>query len=110
MLVVDLMHEFEQGVWKALFIHLLCMLDSKGGSHIHKLDLGYVVYFVIMHLSIAISKVLTSTFRRGTIWKFLSNASAMKRFATNDFEDLLQVGTFQPFPYHAHIHFFSQFW
>jgi hypothetical protein len=39
MLVVDLMHEFEQGVWKGLFIHLLCMLDSKGGSHINELDM-----------------------------------------------------------------------
>jgi hypothetical protein len=27
MLVVDIMHEFELGVWKALFIHLLRILD-----------------------------------------------------------------------------------
>ena len=28
MLVVDLLHEFELGVWKAVFVHLLRMLDS----------------------------------------------------------------------------------
>jgi hypothetical protein len=32
------------------------------------------------------------TFGRGTIWKFSSNASVMKRFTAHDFEDLLQVG------------------
>lgn len=28
MLIVDLMHEFELGVWKSLFIHLLRILDA----------------------------------------------------------------------------------
>jgi hypothetical protein len=28
MLVVDLLHEFELGVWKALFIHLLRILET----------------------------------------------------------------------------------
>ena len=46
MLVVDLMHEFEQGVWKALFIHLLRMLDSRGSSFINELDMRYSVYSV----------------------------------------------------------------
>jgi hypothetical protein len=50
MLVIDLMHEFEQGVWKALFIHLLRMLDSKGGSLINKLDARHVVYHTMMAL------------------------------------------------------------
>jgi hypothetical protein len=27
-LVVDLMHEFELGVWKALFIHLIRILEA----------------------------------------------------------------------------------
>jgi hypothetical protein len=38
MLVVDLMHEFELGVWKALFIHLLRILESQGGELIAELD------------------------------------------------------------------------
>lgn len=42
MLVVDLMHEVEIGVWKAIFIHLLCILDSQDESLKHKLDRWYV--------------------------------------------------------------------
>jgi hypothetical protein len=34
MLVVDLLHEFELGVWKALFIHLLRILESHGGADV----------------------------------------------------------------------------
>jgi hypothetical protein len=30
MLVPDLMHEFELGVWKSVFIHLLRMLNCEG--------------------------------------------------------------------------------
>jgi hypothetical protein len=50
MLAVDLMHEFEQGVWKALFIHLLRMLESKGGSRINELDWRYFFHHVILAL------------------------------------------------------------
>jgi len=42
------MHEVEQGVWKALFIHLLRMLDSKGGSLINELDMRCVVYSALL--------------------------------------------------------------
>ena len=38
MLVVDLMHEFELGVWKALFIHLLRILRSVNPALLHELD------------------------------------------------------------------------
>jgi len=38
MLVVDLMHEVELGVWKAVFIHLLCLLDCDNGTLKHELD------------------------------------------------------------------------
>ena len=38
MLVVDLLHEFELGIWKAVFIHLLRMLDSLPKSKIAELD------------------------------------------------------------------------
>ena len=42
MLVVDLMHEFELGVWKALFIHLLRMLNAVDAALVHELDRRYV--------------------------------------------------------------------
>ena len=38
MLVVDLLHEFELGVWKAVFIHLLWMLDSLKVDAFSELD------------------------------------------------------------------------
>ena len=40
MLVVDLMHEFELGVWKATFKHLLRILHAaaSGGKLVAELD------------------------------------------------------------------------
>lgn len=42
-LVVDLMHEFELGVWRALFIHLLRMLEAKDKALINEMDRRYVI-------------------------------------------------------------------
>jgi hypothetical protein len=41
MLVVDLMHEVELGVWKAVFIHLLRILDCHDEGLKHELDRRY---------------------------------------------------------------------
>ena len=38
LLAVDLMHEFQLGVWKAVFIHLICMLVAIGGTGIQELN------------------------------------------------------------------------
>jgi len=38
MLVVDHMHEFELGVWKAIFIHLLRMLDCRDEKLKYEMD------------------------------------------------------------------------
>lgn len=38
MLVVDLMHEFELGVWKSLFVHLLRILSAQNDGLSHELD------------------------------------------------------------------------
>jgi hypothetical protein len=44
MLVMDLMHEFELGVWKALFTHLIRILSAActGDALVHELDRRYV--------------------------------------------------------------------
>jgi len=44
MLVIDLMHEFELGVWKVLFIHLIHILyaAAPGGKLVAVLDKRYV--------------------------------------------------------------------
>src|SRR5262245_57089367 len=41
MLIVDLLHEFELGVWKALLIHLLRMLEAMDKNLLHELDRRY---------------------------------------------------------------------
>ncbi|KIJ58031.1 hypothetical protein HYDPIDRAFT_103402, partial [Hydnomerulius pinastri MD-312] len=38
MLVVNLLHEFEIGVWKVIFTHLLRILDSLKEGQLHELD------------------------------------------------------------------------
>ena len=78
MLVVDLMHKFELGIWKALFTHLLRILSATtvGDTLVNELDRRYR---------------MIPTFSRDTIRKFTSNTSEMKNMAACDFEDLLQV-------------------
>jgi hypothetical protein len=93
MLVVDLLHEFELGVWKALFIHLLRILESVNPNLLHELDRRWVV-LVCFH-SYANPDQLSyrqiPTFGRDTIRRFSSNISELKKLAARDFEDLLQV-------------------
>lgn len=52
MLVVDLMHEFELGVWKALFIHLLRILFSVNAASLHEVDHRYAHSFDMLTLFI----------------------------------------------------------
>lgn len=48
MLVVDLMHEVELGVWKAIFTHLVRILYAAGpaGRLVSDLDNRYVIYLI----------------------------------------------------------------
>ena len=43
MFVLDLLHEFELGVWKAVFIHLMRILYATGGDAIQMLNEQYVL-------------------------------------------------------------------
>lgn len=38
MLVTDLLHEFELGVWKAFFSHLIRILEALSPTHIAQLN------------------------------------------------------------------------
>ncbi|KIM60200.1 hypothetical protein SCLCIDRAFT_26719 [Scleroderma citrinum Foug A] len=78
--VLDLLHEFELGVWKAVFTHLLQILYAHGEDAIATLNCS---------LSLLRYRQVP-TFRCGTIRRFTNNASAMKRLAARDFKDLLQ--------------------
>jgi hypothetical protein len=93
--VVDLLHEFELGVWKAIFTHLLRMLHSLEESKVHELDRRFasVRNFVTCSL-MPFRYRQVPTFGQDTIRRFSKNASDMRRIAARDFEDLLQVGDF----------------
>jgi hypothetical protein len=74
--VVDLLHEFELGVWKAIFTHLMRILHAIGGNAVQDLNQRYREI---------------PPFGKGLIRRFTGNPSAMRKLAARDFEDLLQV-------------------
>ncbi|KIJ32462.1 hypothetical protein M422DRAFT_265630 [Sphaerobolus stellatus SS14] len=79
MLAVDLLHEIELGVWKALFTHLIRMLHAvatKGENVVDELNGRYR---------------LIPTFGLSTIRLFSSDVSQMKKLAARDLEDILQL-------------------
>ena len=69
------MHEFELGVWKAIFNHLLRILYAHDGNSLPTLNARYRN---------------TPTFGRETIRKVKENVSGAKQLAARDYEDLLQ--------------------
>ncbi|KAJ3552779.1 hypothetical protein NM688_g3974 [Phlebia brevispora] len=71
----DLMHEFELGVWKAIFAHILRLLQYYGGSSLTTLNERFRS---------------VPTFGRGTIRRFGPNVSEMKQFAAHNYENVLQ--------------------
>ncbi|KAF8833222.1 hypothetical protein BDN67DRAFT_875868, partial [Paxillus ammoniavirescens] len=73
--VPNLLHEFELGVWKAIFTHLLHVLHVHGNDVIQKLNHRFRE---------------VPAFGCGMICRFSNNASAIKHLAARDFEDLLQ--------------------
>jgi hypothetical protein len=93
MFVPDLMHEFELGVWKSIFTHLMRILYANGGTSIQILNercsTSFSQIFSILTMKVRYRQV--PTFGHDTIRVFNSNASAMKKLAARDFEDLLQV-------------------
>jgi hypothetical protein len=93
-LVVDLLHEFEIGVWKMLFIHLLRIISAQDKGLVHELDRRYGVSpcaTCLLQLTSPIRYRQTPTFGPAIIRKFSANSSEMKRMAARNFEDLLQV-------------------
>ncbi|KAG8932511.1 hypothetical protein FRC01_013537 [Tulasnella sp. 417] len=72
--VPDLLHEFDLGVWKSFFTHLIRLLNAIGTWAVGELDMRYRQI---------------DPFGRETIRKFDANVSEMKKLAARDFEDLL---------------------
>ncbi|KAL0063828.1 hypothetical protein AAF712_009273 [Marasmius tenuissimus] len=80
LLVIDLLHEFELGVWKAVLTHLIRLLYAQRKKK--KKDQGVDV------MDERFRRV--PTFGRNTIRRFHNNVSQMKKLAARDFEDILQ--------------------
>jgi len=76
MLVPDVLHELELGVWKAILLHLICMLASLGSDTVLIMNQRYKNI---------------PTFGRSTIRRIRKNVSAMKNLAAWDYEGFLQV-------------------
>ncbi|KAJ2913887.1 hypothetical protein MD484_g6527, partial [Candolleomyces efflorescens] len=74
-LVPDVLHEVELGVWKGVFTHLIRVLHSRGLRYVNLLNERYRE---------------TPTFGRDTIRRFVNNVADMKKLGGRDFEDLLQ--------------------
>ena len=93
MLVVDLMHEFELGVWKAVFIHLLRILDCEAESLKHELDTRYAYLYLQVAVILIIFRFREiPPFGRDGVRKTRSNRSELKKMTAHDYEDMLQVG------------------
>ncbi|KAG6848475.1 hypothetical protein H0H93_016682 [Arthromyces matolae] len=74
--VRDIMHEFELGVWKGAFTHLIRMLYTYGAHSVAEVDRRYRQ---------------VSPFGRDTIRRIRNDASSMSSLAARDLEDLVQV-------------------
>ncbi|EAU83872.2 hypothetical protein CC1G_09541 [Coprinopsis cinerea okayama7 len=75
MVVVDILHEVDGGVWKYVFVQLLRLLEAVQSGQVNELDRRYR---------------LVPTFGVDTIRRFRNNISEMKQLAARDFEDMLQ--------------------
>ncbi|OCB90166.1 hypothetical protein A7U60_g2627 [Sanghuangporus baumii] len=73
--IPDLMHEFELGVWKAIFAHLMRILVAAGGDAAPVLNSRYR---------------LVPSFGKDTIRRFPKYTASMQKLAARDFEDILQ--------------------
>jgi hypothetical protein len=78
---VDLM--LELGVLKAIFIHLLRILDWTDGMHI------FIVQAAATLMAVRFRVI--PPFGRGGVRKTRSNRSESKKMTAHDYEDMLQV-------------------
>lgn len=96
------MHEFELGVWKSVFTHLIRILYVLGIDGVSQLNRRWVdlQLRVLDHILMVVRYRNIPRFGRSTIRRFSNDVSAMKKLAARDFEDLLQVGLPSPITMH----------
>ena len=88
--VPDLLHEFELGVWKSLFGHLLLILYAHDTTLLTALNRWWVPSRKADLNSFDFSYRETPTFGRETIRKIKKNVSKRSNLAARDYKDLLQ--------------------
>jgi hypothetical protein len=109
MLMVDIMHEFKLGIWKALFVHTIRILYvvAPGGRLVALLDERYsgwrfsLAYYIATPF-LGLTTTFLNRYRRTpsfshAIQRFTNNVSEPKKLAARDFEDLLQVNDYLTF-------------
>lgn len=97
------MHEFELGVWKSVFTHLiriLYVLGIDGVSQLLNRRWVDLQLRVLDHILMVVRYRNIPCFGHSTICRFSNDVSAMKKLAAHDFEDLLQVGLPSPITMH----------
>jgi hypothetical protein len=48
MFVIDFLHEFELGVWKAVLTHIIRILHAHGEARVHMFDQRWVTFILIL--------------------------------------------------------------
>ncbi|KAG2004882.1 hypothetical protein CC2G_007810 [Coprinopsis cinerea AmutBmut pab1-1] len=76
MAVPDLLHEFELGVGKEIFIHLIRILNAYDPAKLQQLNDNYRA---------------VPTYGRNTIRRFPKRVSDMRKLAGRDYEDIIQL-------------------
>ncbi|TBU26150.1 hypothetical protein BD311DRAFT_668148, partial [Dichomitus squalens] len=95
-LAPDLMHEFELGVWKGIFIHLMRMLAERGDDAVEEFNSRYIhkQCTTSSFIDLCCSMRRMPTFGRDRIRRFWHDVSSRKRLAARDYEAFLIVSTF----------------
>lgn len=78
MLVVDLLHEFELGVWKAIFTHLLRILHAFGNDTLQELNRRYVQPYETCLRLITKSRIDTDRYRHSAEIQFGSSTTTCR--------------------------------
>ena len=93
MLVPDLLHEFELGVWKGTFAHLCRLLAAQGSNVLAEFNHRLVASWLFdLPTNIPSYRMRDMpTFGREKIRKFWNDVSSRKKLAARDYEDFLIV-------------------
>lgn len=90
------MHEFELGVWKRIFTHLLRILECiKGATNqLNQRSVSFLESIILARLIFLIRFRGMPTFGRDSIRRFSNSVSELKKLGARDYENLLQVVIF----------------